>query len=109
MSARDFATSCKLERDAMLAEYVDPRGSSAVTGHLNAAGLSSIQREHVVKALDLALTDAFYTMLMALDGAASLGGKQQTYRVVDGNGDTVACGDGDLESAAFSALQSDPG
>lgn len=109
MSAKDFAALCKLERDAMLAEYVDPLGSSAVTGQLNAAGLSPIQREYIVKALDSALTDAFYTMLMALDGAVSLGGKQQSYRVVNGNGDTVACGDGALESAAFSALQSGAG
>jgi hypothetical protein len=90
----------------MLAEYAKLNGQSEVGRHLRAAGLSGAQREHVAKALETALTDAFYTILLALDGAASLGGEQQVYRVVDEGGHTISGGDGTLEAAAFTALQS---
>ncbi len=106
MSATSFADLCRRERDAMLVEVTKLNGQSDVARQLGAAGLSCAQREHVGKALETALTDAFYTMLLALDGAASLGGEQQVYRVVDEGGHTISSGDGTLEAAAFAALQS---
>lgn len=51
-----------------------------------------------------ALTDAFYTLLMALDVAASLAGTQQHYHLTDGDGQVVSGGDGKLEIAAYSAF-----
>nr|WP_321439616.1 hypothetical protein [uncultured Hyphomonas sp.] len=107
MDAQGFATLCKQERDAMLAEYKNSSGSTAVANHLMAAGLNSNQREHVIKALDVALTDTFYTILMALDGEASLGAVQQEYRVQDENGNIVCRGDGWLADAAYVVFQSD--
>jgi hypothetical protein len=106
MSAADFASLCRQERDSMLAAYAMPNGQTEVARHLEAAALNGVQREHVAKALETALTDAFYTILLALDGAASLGGKQQVYRVLAENGRTISSGDGTLEAAAYAALQS---
>lgn len=54
--------------------------------------------------IDTALTDAFYTFLMALDGAASLAGTQQQYLLTDEDGHVVSEGDGRLEAAAYSAF-----
>ena len=106
MDATEFAISCKRERDMMFEEYANPQRETAVGQYLDAAKLSTVQREHVMKALNQALTDSFCTMLMALDGAASLGGNQQSYRIFDENGDTVSSGTGGLEAAAFLAFQS---
>jgi hypothetical protein len=74
MSAQTFVKACKNERDAMLALYADGCPQTAVSKHLEAANLTQNQRTEVIAALDLALTDAFYTVLMGLAGAGSLGG-----------------------------------
>jgi hypothetical protein len=105
MGPEDFATACRIERDAMLALYNGPPGESAVAAHLAAANLSSAQREHVQAALRDALTDTLYHLLLALDGCASLGGKQQSYTLHDEGGQVVANGDGALEAAAWAALR----
>jgi hypothetical protein len=87
MATREFVKACKEERDALLALYVGRSSASAVSAHLDAAGLSPAQRAEVVAALDTALTDAFYTMLMGIAGAGSLGGSQQEYRLADEQSD----------------------
>jgi hypothetical protein len=50
--------------------------------------------------LDGVLTDAFYTVLLALDGAASLGGRQVTYSLRD-EGGREPTGSGEIEAAAW--------
>jgi hypothetical protein len=107
MGPKAFAEACKEERDTMLALYADTTGGSAVSEHLRAASLSDDQRKHVLAALNGALTDAFYTMLLALDGSASLGGRQHSFQLRGEDGAPIASGDGRLEAAAWNALQED--
>lgn len=106
MGPTDFAVACCEQRDLMLANYADASGGSEVSALLAAANLSQEQRNHIVSALDTALTDAFYTMLLAIDGSASLGQTQQSFTLTDGEGNMIANGDGRLEAAAWEALQS---
>src|SRR5215813_76572 len=95
---RAFVEACKRERDAMLAQYGDPDSGSAVSIRLTAAKLDARQRRDVLAAIDVALTDAYYTMLLGLTGASSLGGIQQQYRLADESGHTLSpSGDADLE------------
>ena len=54
--------------------------------------------------VDGVLTDAWYTLLLALDGAASLGGVQQEYDLRDETGAKIS-GDGELEAAAYDHFQ----
>jgi hypothetical protein len=54
--------------------------------------------------VDGVLTDAFYTLLLGLDGSASIGGVQQCYDLRDESGDKIT-GDGELEAAAFTHFQ----
>ena len=106
MATGAFVRACKAERDALLASYADPDGGTAVGQHLRAAGLSDEQRREVFAALDLALTDAFYALLMGLAGAGSLGDTQQHYRLADERGRPIAPnGDADLEATAFELFQ----
>ena len=89
----------------MLASYADPAAGTTVAEHLDRAELNPAQRRHVLDALNAALTDTFYTILLALDGAASLGGDQRSYRIEDESGSLVSAGDGKLEAAAFEVFQ----
>jgi hypothetical protein len=106
MQAMDFVRAAKAERDALALTYRAANAGSAVGGLLAEAQLTEAQRQKVVIALEQALTDAFYTMLLALDGATSLGGVQQSYRLIGEDGSPVSDGDGSLEAAAFEVFQS---
>ena len=75
----EFVPLCKEERDALFATYSSPGANSTVSRQLELAALEPEQRRAVLAAIDLALTDAFYTLLMGLSGAASLGG---VYRLI---------------------------
>ncbi|KWT68142.1 hypothetical protein APV28_3336 [Comamonas testosteroni] len=44
-----------------------------------------------------------YTLLLGLDGAASIGGEQQTYTLHDEDGNLISDG-GELEAAAWEAF-----
>ena len=90
----------------MLADYANASGQSAVVALLAEANLSQEQKGLVVSAIDTALTDAFYTVLLAIDGSASLGQTQQSFILTDSDGNMIANGDGRLEAAAWEALQS---
>lgn len=106
MSTTKFVEACKAERDALLAIYTDPTAQSAVGQHLEVARLTAEQKLEVIAALDAALTDAFYTMLMGLSGAASFGGVQQEYRLTDEGGRPISpSGDADLEAIAYQLFQ----
>ncbi|WP_439540488.1 hypothetical protein [Sphingomonas sp.] len=89
----------------MLRLYTDASVTTGVSKHLQAAALSEEQRKHVLAALDAALTDAFYTLLLSLDGAASLSGEQHQFNLTDEAGNLIANGDGSLEEAAWSTFQ----
>ena len=91
----------------MLASYADPKNGTEVATLIQRASLTPAQTKQVLAALDGALTDAFYTVLLALDGAGSLGASQQVYTLLDELGNVVSSGDGSLEAAAWDALQSD--
>ncbi|MGE4304802.1 MAG: hypothetical protein AB7E24_12320 [Novosphingobium sp.] len=54
----------------------------------------------------MALTDTIYTLLLALDGAASLDGDQRSFTITDESGTVISNGDGRLEAAAWDAFHS---
>jgi hypothetical protein len=108
VATREFVKACKEERDALLALYIDRSSGSKVGAHLDAADLSPKQRDEVLAALDIALSEAFYILLMGIAGTGSLGGSQQEYRLADEHSRPISpSGDADLETLAFDLFQSD--
>lgn len=105
MELRAFVLAVKEERDAILGSYIAPEPTTFVGSLIREAALSKHQRERMIAALYAALTDAFYTMLLGLDGAASLGGIQQSYRLQDESGRLISDGTGELEAVAHELFQ----
>jgi hypothetical protein len=62
--------------------------------------LAPAQRAVLREVLDGVLTDTLYTVLLGLDGAASLGGEQRAYVLTDEDG-TLLTRDGAIEAAAY--------
>ena len=104
MTQQEFVLRFRQERDEMLASYALEVPKTYVGKLLRDAQLNDSQREKVAEALEAALTDAFYTVLLGLDGCAAIGGVQQSYRIEDESGAAVCKGDGSLESQAFEAF-----
>ena len=52
--------------------------------------------KHIISTL---FTDAFYTILLGLDGAASIGGEQQMYKILDEDENEIS--GGEIESYAY--------
>ncbi|WP_439601575.1 hypothetical protein [Devosia sp.] len=99
-----FALLCKTDRDQVYRMHSDPNGDTAVAQAIRRADLTEEQRQKVLEALDVALTDAYYGILLALDGAASLGDEQQSYTLLNEHGEVVSDGSGHLESYAYEAF-----
>ena len=106
MHTENFARLCRQTRDELLAVYFDGN-TTEVSRVLQSAALDPQQTNLVRRAVESALTDTFYTVLLALDGAASLGGIQQTYTLKDEHGNLICAGDGSLEAAAWEVFHSE--
>jgi len=56
------------------------------------------------KLIDTLLTDTFYTILLGLDGEASIGKKQTSYRIYDEKGHELTTS-GKIEEYAYEYFQ----
>lgn len=109
MTAEDFVRLLRSEKNQLLHSYLDNASGSEVAGRLSDLDCSAVQMEEIRAILNSALTDAFYTILLGLDGAASLGGIQQGYHVQDESGADICTGDGSLEALAYDYFHGDRG
>lgn len=81
MNAQEFVALWKCERGEMLRTFLSADSSSAVASQVRAMGLSNAQLEQLRGVFEGALTDVMYTLLLGLDGEASIGGLQQHYEL----------------------------
>ena len=106
MNPRDFVRLFARERDALITEYTSSSSETRVAKllfELNSRTECSTIRRELISAI---LTDTYYSVLLALDGCASLGGVQQQYRLSSEDGSPLT---GNLEGLAYEALQSSGG
>jgi hypothetical protein len=100
MNAKQFVRGWKKEKDELVRGFTNPRSGSLVSQKVAALKLSPKQRAAFAEIVDDMLTDAFYTLLMGLDGEASIGGRQVTYKIHDDKGKLISdCGE--IEAEAY--------
>lgn len=87
----------------LMAAFMGDRGNAEIATMIHALALSAEQREQLRGVLDTVLRDTMYTLLLGLDGAASIGSDQQTYTIRDEAGNIVTAG-GALEEPAWKAF-----
>jgi len=103
MNGEEFVRLCREEKEAMKREYLSPASESKVGILLRELIRAGADREKLCELLDTVMTESWYTMLLALDGGASLAGSQQTYRLYDED-DNLLNECGELEAAAWEAF-----
>ena len=104
MSPEQFVNGFRELKDELVRGYLEAPNLYAGSAKVVEMGLTPAQRDLLREVLNLALTDALYSVLLALDGCASLGGEQHLYEVRDHDGNRI---DGELEGLAYEAFHPD--
>ncbi len=106
MTAEDFVRNLKAEKDRLLDSYFSGSEQTAVGTIARQLATSEESTAAVRRLLDLALTDAFYTVLLGLDGCTSLGDAiQQSYHIRSEDGSNITADGGELEALAYKHFQ----
>lgn len=86
MDAANFVKNWSDLRAELLGAFMGDHGHAEVAKRVEAMGLTAAQMTQLRVVLDGALRDTMYTLLLGLDGAASIGRDQQTFRIHDEDG-----------------------
>jgi hypothetical protein len=103
MTPEHLVALFKAEKESLLDMYVSRDAQTAVSKRIEGLNLSPEQGEQMKEILSEVLTDAFYTILLGLDGCAQIGGKQIEYQLTDEEGNQLT-GAGRIEALAWEAF-----
>jgi len=107
MTPRDFAQLWFDEKAFLVSAFLDESSQSAAAVAVSQLGLSPEQIQGLKTVLDLAIADTMYTLLLGLDGCASIAGRQEIYRLCTSSGEQLT-GHGALEEAAWQVFHGTP-
>lgn len=101
MTGKEFVKLCHDEKENILASYFAEDRESEVASILKSLIQAGVSKDELYRLVDTVMTDSYYTLLLGIDGAGSLGNTQKTYKLLDENGELLnPCGE--LEENAYS-------
>ncbi|NWK57724.1 hypothetical protein HW115_19050 [Verrucomicrobiaceae bacterium N1E253] len=104
MTAEEFVANFKAEKDISLSLYLSDEPTE-VSERFKALESAQDKRKAIEGIIDTILTDTYYSILLGLDGAASIGDEQQGYTIHDEEGSVITdAQDGELEGLAWEAF-----
>jgi len=99
MDAKEFVALWKNEKDSLVELYKDPKQETLVSSLIAKLNLDKTQEKAFWEVAEAMLNDTFYTLLLGLDGSATIGGRQETYKIYDESGSLISeCGDIEAEA-----------
>jgi Glu-tRNA(Gln) amidotransferase subunit E-like FAD-binding protein len=98
MNTEEFVKAFYKEKQDFLTEYLAENPESEFGQLIKTLNLTDQQNETLKRIIDGILTDTFYTILLGLDGCASIGGIQEMYELKDENGNQLS---GEIEGYAY--------
>ncbi|WP_127125097.1 hypothetical protein [Pseudoflavitalea rhizosphaerae] len=99
MTVEEFVKNFYLERQYLIESYFESGSSADVSALIKALNFDDIQTERLRQILGATLRDAFYTILLGLDGEATIGRDQINYKLLDEENNELT--GGDIEASAF--------
>ena len=100
MNGKDFVKLCFEEKENSLKQYFDDSYKTDVGKRINTLIESGANKEELYELINLILKETYYAILLALDGEASLGGKQLSYELLNQDGNVInQCGE--IEAEAY--------
>ncbi|WP_431124696.1 hypothetical protein [Flagellimonas flava] len=98
MTTEEFVNAFYTEKQGLVEEYISEETETEVGHLIKSLNLNDQQNEIMKKVLDTSFTDIFYSILLGLDGCASIGGIQEMYDLKDENGNQLS---GEIEGYAY--------
>ena len=102
MNTEEFVKAFYSEKQDFLNEYLSEKSETEVGQLIKSLDLTEKQTEIMKKVLNVSFTDIFYSILLGLDGSASIGGIQEMYDLKDENGNQLS---GEIEGYAYKYFQ----
>lgn len=99
MSPEEFAQLFYKEKQDLLKLFTSNDTETLVSSLVQKIALNAHQMELMHSIFDALLTDAYYTILLGLDGCAAIGGLQHDYELFDEKGNKLT-GSGAIETHA---------
>lgn len=99
MTPDEFVKNFYLERKSLVDLYFSADNKTAISKLIADLQLDGQGTERLRQILNGALGDAFYAILLGLDGEAQIGERQETYKIEDENGNELT--GGEIESYAW--------
>ncbi|WNJ17121.1 hypothetical protein [Pontibacter sp. G13] len=99
MNPEEFVKNVFKEKEDLVRTYSASNGQTHVNKLIESLDLTAKQKEILIEAIDGVLTDGFYTLLLGLDGVASIGEKQEMYKLTDEQGNELT--GGEIEAFAW--------
>ncbi|MCF2218859.1 hypothetical protein H9Q08_06055 [Chryseobacterium sp. PS-8] len=102
MTSKEFVKNFSQEKQNILNSCFDNQSEyrTIVSTKIEELNLNEIQTEKFKDIISDLLTDTFYTILLGLDGSASIGNSQQSFKIFDED-DNLISENGDLEGLAY--------
>ncbi|MFC4323237.1 hypothetical protein [Litchfieldia salsa] len=85
MTAKEFVELFYNEKNELIKQYFSNSQVTEVGSKIDSLGLTENQLAKMKDVLDVVITDIMYSILLGLDGEASIGGVQQNYKLYDEN------------------------
>ena len=108
MTTEEFVKNFYLEKQNILNSSFDTQSEyrSLVSTKSEELNLTEIETEKLKKIFSYLLDDTFYTILLGLDGSASIGNSQEAFKIYDEDDNLISEG-GDLEGFAYEYFHGD--
>ncbi|WP_415327532.1 hypothetical protein [Chryseobacterium sp. MMS23-Vi53] len=102
MTTEQFVKNFYQEKQHILHSSFDNQSEhrTLVSTKIEELSLNKIQTEKLKEIVSDLLTDTFYTILLGLDGAGSIGDSQESFKIFDED-DNLISESGDLEGLAY--------
>ena len=103
MTGEEFVKLCRKEKDSMMQIYFTEDSESEASRIIKEMVQTGTSKEDLYRLVNTVLTDNYYTLLLGIDGACSLGDKQIMYKLYDEEGNLLnECGE--IEESAYSCF-----
>ncbi len=99
MTAEEFVKAFYLEKESLFNSAFDANNKSTISSLIKELNLDIENNKKLEQIISTLLTDTFYTILLGLDGAASIGDTQHLYQISDEDGNEIS--GGGIESHAY--------
>lgn len=102
MTTQEFVKNFYQEKQNILNSCFDNQSEyrTLVSTKIEELNLDKFQTEKLKEVISSLLTDTFYTILLGLDGSASIGNSQESFKIFDEDDNLISEG-GDLEGFAY--------